>query len=153
MIDSDDAAALRRQGHRLTPQRLVVLEIIKLSRRHLTADEIHAAVLSQHPYVNIATVYRTLQWLQEVGLVAPIAIGSGPLRYEYIHGTAHHHLICQECGHEYEIGDDILDSLKVELLERYGFTAELSHLALPGRCAVCRDGAASRKPSLREDTP
>ena len=95
-------------------------------------------MLAHHPYVNIATVYRTLQWLQEVGLVAPIAIGNGPLRYEYICGTAHHHLICHECGREYEIGDDILDTLKAQLLERYGFMAQLNHLALPGRCAACR---------------
>lgn len=153
MNHSDDATALRQQGHRLTPQRLAVLEIIKSSRRHLTADEIHAAVLPQHPYVNIATVYRILQWLQEVGLVAPIAIGSGPLRYEYIRGIAHHHLVCQECGHEHEIGDDILDTLKVELLERYGFTAQLSHLALPGRCADCRQAGDHLAPPAQEHKP
>src|SRR5919202_6912910 len=125
MTHSDDAAALRQQGHRLTPQRLVVLEIVKRSGKHLTAEDVHAAVLPQHPYVNIATVYRTLQWLQEVGLVAPITIGSGPLRYEYVHGAIHHHLVCQDCGYEQEIGDDILDALKARLLERYAFVAQL----------------------------
>jgi Fur family transcriptional regulator, ferric uptake regulator len=138
MSHSNDADTLRRQGHRLTPQRLMVLEVIKRSGKHLTAEEIHMAVLPEQPYVNIATVYRTLQWLQEVGLVAPIAVGSGPLRYEYVSGTVHHHLICQECGYEQEIGDDLLDALKAQLFERYGFTAQLSHLALPGRCAMCQ---------------
>lgn len=138
---SDEAATLRQQGHRLTPQRLMVLEIMKRCGRHLTAEEIHAAMLPQHPYVNIATVYRTLQWLQEVGLVAPIGLMGGTLRYEYICGSAHHHLICQECGHEYEISDDILDALKAQLFQRYGFTAQLNHLALPGRCASCREAA------------
>jgi Fur family ferric uptake transcriptional regulator len=138
MIHSDDAVALRQQGHRLTPQRLMVLDIVKRSGRHLTADEIHSAILPQQPYVNIATVYRTLQWLQEVGLVAPVMFGSGPLRYEYIcGGCQHHHLICQHCGREQEIGDDILDALKAQLRERYGFVANLSHLGLPGRCAAC----------------
>jgi Fur family transcriptional regulator, ferric uptake regulator len=138
MQPSDDADILRQQGHRLTPQRLTVLEVIKHSGKHLTAEEIHAAVLPQQPYVNIATVYRTLQWLQDIGLVAPIAVGNGPMRYEYVAGAAHHHLICQECRHEQEIGDDILDALKAQLLERYGFAAQLSHLALPGRCATCQ---------------
>jgi Fur family ferric uptake transcriptional regulator len=138
MSHSNDADTLRRQGHRMTPQRLMVLEVIERSGKHLTAEEVHAAVLPQQPYVNIATVYRTLQWLQEVGLVAPIAVGSGPLRYEYVSGALHHHLICQECGHEQEIGDDILDALKTQLLEHYGFAAQLSHLGLPGRCAACR---------------
>ena len=144
MSYSDDAATLRQQGHRLTPQRLTVLAVVKSSHRHLTAEEVHAAVLPKHPYANIATVYRTLQWLQEVGLVVPITIGSGPLRYEYIHGETHHHLICQECGHESEIGDDILNALKVHLLDRYGFAAQLNHLALPGLCMECRQTASNR---------
>lgn len=143
MQHSDDAAALRRQGHRLTPQRLMVLDVIKSSRRHLTAEEIHCAVVAQHPYVNIATIYRTVQWLQEVGLVAPIVVGGAPIQYEYIRGTAHHHLICQECGGQHEIGDDVLDTLKSLLLERYGFEAHLQHLGLPGRCAHCRDDERS----------
>ena len=109
MKPSNDADTLHRQRHRLTPQRLIVLEVIKRSGKHLTAQEIHAAVLPHQPYVNIATVYRTLQWLQDVGLVAPIAVGSGAVRYEYTSGAVHHHLICQECGQEQEIGDDILD--------------------------------------------
>src|SRR3954465_6113909 len=86
MSHSEDAAALRQQGHRLTPQRLMVMEVVKQSGKHLTAEDVHAAVLPQPPYVNIATVYRTLQWLQEVGLVAPITIGNGPLHYQYVHG-------------------------------------------------------------------
>jgi Fur family transcriptional regulator, ferric uptake regulator len=148
MNANDDAVALRQQGHRVTPQRLMVLDVVKRNGQHLTADEIYAAVLPQHPYVNIATVYRTLQWLQEVGLVAPIMIGNGPVRYEYIWGTTHHHLVCQSCGREYEIGDDILDTLKTQLLERYGFMAHLNHLALPGRCATCRasNGAQGEQP-------
>ena len=146
MAHSDDAATLRQQGYRLTPQRLMVLEVVKSSGRHLTAEDVHAAIVPQHPYVNIATVYRTLQWLQEIGLVAPIATGNGPLHYEYVHGETHHHLICQGCGYEQEIGDDILDALKAQLLERYAFTAQFSHLALPGRCAACQQTAADDAP-------
>lgn len=139
---SDDAAALRRQGHRLTPQRLMVLEVIRSSCRHLTAEEIHAAVAADHPCVNIATVYRTVQWLAGVGLVAPISVGGAPARYEYVRGDAHHHLICQTCGAEHRIGDDVLDALKALLRERYGFEALLRHLGIPGLCAGCRERAA-----------
>ncbi len=153
MLHSDEAAALREQGHRLTPQRLIVLEIVKRSGQHLTAEDIHAAILPQHPYVNIATVYRTLQWLQEVGLVAPIAIGGGPLHYEYVHGKTHHHLVCQDCGYEQEIGDDLLDVLKTQLQERYAFTAQLNHLAIPGLCAACRQAASNHAPQAQEHQP
>jgi Fur family ferric uptake transcriptional regulator len=144
MAHSDDAATLRQQGkYRLTPQRLMVLEVVKSSGKHLTAEDIHEAILQRHPYVNIATVYRTLQWLQEVGLVAPIATGNGPLHYQYVRGETHHHLVCQDCGYEQEIGDDILAALKAQLLERYAFTAQFHHLALPGRCATCQEMAGN----------
>jgi Fur family ferric uptake transcriptional regulator len=134
----DDAALLRQQGHRLTPQRLRVLQVIQTHGRHLTAEEIHAAIVPQQPYLDIATVYRTLQWLQSVGLVAPISMGEGKLEYEYRRpGEHHHHLVCQGCGHKTEIPDEIMGDLKAVLQERYGFTLQVDHLALSGRCAGC----------------
>jgi Fur family ferric uptake transcriptional regulator len=137
----DDAALLRQQGHRLTPQRLQVLQVVKTHAHHLTAEEIHAAILPQQPYLDIATVYRSLQWLQGVGLVAPISMGDGKLHYEYRRlGEHHHHLICQECGYETQIPDEILSDLKAAIQERYGFTLVVDHLALSGRCSGC--GAA-----------
>jgi Fe2+ or Zn2+ uptake regulation protein len=134
----DDAALLRQQGHRLTPQRLQVLWVVKTHAQHLTAEEIHAAILPQQPYLDIATVYRTLQWLQSVGLVAPISMGDSKLHYEYRRpGEHHHHLICQECGHETQIPDEFLSDLKAALQAQYGFTLTVDHLALSGRCSGC----------------
>lgn len=138
MSQKHDAERLRQEGHRLTPQRLMVLDVVARSCKHLTADEIHAAVVDQHPYVSIATVYRTLQWLQNVGLVAPLVGAAGPLCYEYVTGTRHHHLVCVVCGYEQEIADDDLEVLKHHLLARYGFAAHLSHLGLTGRCMACQ---------------
>jgi Fur family transcriptional regulator, ferric uptake regulator len=133
----DDAALLRQQGHRLTPQRLQVLQVVQTHAQHLTAEEIHAAILPQQPYLDIATVYRTLQWLQSVGLVAPISI-DGKLHYEYHPlGDHHHHLICQQCGYHIQIPDTDVATLKAELQQRYGFILQVDHLALSGRCAGC----------------
>lgn len=132
---------LRSQHHRLTPQRLLVLEIIQSTPCHLSADQLHAAVIQRHPYVNLATIYRTLQWLEDLGIVAPIQVNGEPLRYEYIGGSEHHHLVCQGCGMQQQIDGSIFDTLKSMLLERYGFAAKLSHLALMGQCAICRDEA------------
>jgi Fur family ferric uptake transcriptional regulator len=134
----EEAALLRRQGHRLTPQRLHVLQVIKAHSQHMTAEEIHAAIVPQQPFIDIATVYRTLQWLQNVGLVAPISTGEGKLDYEYhAPGEHHHHLICQQCGQHTQIPDADLASLKHDLQVRYGFTLQIDHLALPGRCGGC----------------
>lgn len=142
-----DAALLRQQGYRLTPQRLKVLEVLKTRSRHLTAEEIHAAILPQQPYLDIATVYRTLQWLQSVGLVAPIRLGDGKQHYEYHQpGQLHHHLVCQQCGQQIQIADNIFADLKATLQQEYGFTLQVDHLALPGACADCAAAAGGDPP-------
>src|SRR3954451_4890958 len=118
----EEAALLRQQGHRLTPQRLQVLQVIKAHSQHITAEEIHAAIVPQQPFLDIATVYRSLQWLQSVGLVAPISTGEGKLLYEYhAPGNRHHHLICLQCNHQIQVPDAELATLKQELHTRYGF--------------------------------
>ena len=133
----EEATLLRQQGHRLTPQRLQVLQVIKAHGNHLTAEEIHAAIVPQQPFIDIATVYRTLQWLQGVGLVAPISI-AGRLYYEYhTPGDHHHHLICQQCGHHIQISDEEFAPLKAAFQNRYGFALQIDHLALAGQCAEC----------------
>ncbi len=140
----EDATLLHQQGHRLTPQRLQVLQVVTSDARHLTAEEIHAAIVPEQPYVDIATVYRVLQWLQTIGLVAPISIGDGLRRYEYRRrGDHHHHLVCQECCQEIAIPDDVFEELKSKLQNHYGFTVQIEHLAIPGRCATCSSAAAS----------
>jgi Fe2+ or Zn2+ uptake regulation protein len=139
----EEAALLRQQGHRLTPQRLQVLQVIKAHGQHMTAEEIHAAIVPQQPYLDIATVYRTLQWLQSVGLVAPISMGDAKLHYEYhAPGEHHHHLVCQHCGVQIQIPDADLAALKQALQQRYGFVVQIDHLALPGRCAICAGDTA-----------
>jgi len=134
----DEARLLRQQGYRLTPQRLQVLQVVKTHGQHMTAEEIHAAILPQQPYLDIATVYRTLQWLQSVGLVAPISMGDGKLHFEYHpRGEHHHHLVCQQCAQHIQIPDNLLTDLKRDIQQRYGFTLQADHLALAGRCAAC----------------
>lgn len=138
MQHPEEAALLRQRGHRLTPQRMQVLHVIKTRGQHMTAEEIHAAIVPQQPYLDIATVYRTLQWLQSIGIVAPISMGDGKQHYEYhAPGQHHHHLICQRCGEHIQVADHEFDVLKADLLQRYGFTLQIDHLALPGRCADC----------------
>ena len=138
-----EAELLRQQGHRLTPQRLQVLQVIKAHGHHISAEEIHTAIVPYQPYLDIATVYRTLQWLQSAGLVAPISI-EGKLYYEYHRlGDHHHHLICQQCGQHIQIPDEVFVPLKADLCQRYGFTLQIDHLALPGRCAACIAAEAS----------
>lgn len=134
----EEAVWLRQEGHRLTPQRMLVLSVVKAHCQHMTAEEIYAAVVEQQPFIDIVTVYRTLQWLQSVGLVAPINIGDGLQRYEYHpRGDWHHHLICQGCGIEIQTPDEIFTAMRADILARYGFKVHADHVALHGYCEAC----------------
>lgn len=128
---------LRAHGHRLTPRRLMVVEILAEQGGHITGEEILDRVRSQHPSTNKTTVYRTLELLSTLGVVAVTDLGSGKLEYEIV-GHPHHHLICEQCELRVEVDDDLLEPLRTGLLQRYGFTASLDHFAMFGVCPECR---------------
>lgn len=138
MRHHNDIQALRKQGYRLTPQRMLILDILRSSERHMTADQIYAEVSQHHPEINLATVYRTLQWLYQVGLLHKIDVGKDRLEYEYARDTEHHHLICKVCGTETQIDNHVIQTLQDHILEHYGFEADPDHVAIFGRCAHCR---------------
>lgn len=136
-IDND----LKARGYRLTPRRLMVVEVLTEHTGHLTVEEILARVKSRHPQTNKTTVYRTLELLSELGLVAVTDLGSGRLEYELV-TRPHHHLICEHCDARIEVDDSLLEPLRAGLLLRYGFETNLDHFALFGVCPQCRAAAA-----------
>jgi Fur family transcriptional regulator, ferric uptake regulator len=138
MQHQQDLQALRRQGYRLTRQRMLILDVLRESKRHMTADQIYGEVSRQHPEINLATVYRTLQWLQQVGMLRKIDVGKDRLEYEYAREAEHHHLICKVCGTETQIDNHVIETLQTHILEHYGFEADPDHVAIFGRCAKCR---------------
>jgi Fur family transcriptional regulator, ferric uptake regulator len=138
MRHQQDIQALRRQGYRLTRQRMLILDVLRESKRHMTADQIYGEVSRQHPEINLATVYRTLQWLQQVGMLRKIDVGKDRLEYEYAREAEHHHLICKVCGTETQIDNHVIETLQTHILEHYGFEADPDHVAIFGRCAKCR---------------
>lgn len=129
---------LSERGYRLTPQRMLVLAAIENSDDHISAEEIYAEVVKKYPHVNISTVYRTLELLNRLDLVTETDLGGGRVRYHPADKGHHHHLVCQECGRIIDLDESILVSLKDVLLGEYGFSADLRHLAIFGRCADCR---------------
>lgn len=129
---------LSERGYRLTPQRMLVLAAIENSDDHISAEEIYAEVVKKYPHVNISTVYRTLELLNQLDLVTETDLGGGRVRYHPADKGHHHHLVCQECGRIIDLDESILVSLRDVLLGEYGFGADLRHLAIFGRCADCR---------------
>jgi len=131
---------LHKKGHRLTPQRMLIIEILHNADKHISAEEIYEQLRSRYPYANISTVYRTLELLKKLGLVSEIDVGEGPVRYHVAEKGRHHHLVCSGCGKMVEMEESALHELKHVLLRDYGFDADLKHLAILGRCRECRAG-------------
>ena len=130
---------LRDKGHRLTPQRMMVLEAMEASDAHISAEEIHTQVRAKYPYINISTVYRTLELLKELGLVTETDLGSGRFLYHLAGKAHHHHLVCRRCGKNMDVEDSLLQWLHEELVAKCGFAADLQHLAIFGTCRQCRE--------------
>jgi len=129
--------SLREVGYRLTPQRMLIVSIIHDSKGHITAEEIHKRVVQHYPYVDISTVYRTLQLLKKLHLVSETDLGGGRVQYELSEGERHHHLVCRQCGSALPIDDELIDSLRERLLEEHGFHADMEHFAIFGVCSRC----------------
>ena len=136
--------SLRGVGYRLTPQRMLILSIIYDSKAHMTADEIHNRVVQQYPFVDISTVYRTLQLLKKLRLVSETDLGGGRVRYELSEGSRHHHLVCRRCGDTFPLDDEVIEPLRARLLDKHGFEADMEHFAIFGTCRTCLGKDRSR---------
>ncbi len=130
--------ALRQEGYRLTPQRMMILTIIDDSMGHISAEEIHQKVRQQYPFVNISTIYRTLNLLKKLRLISETDLGEGYVRYELLERERHHHLVCRRCGESFAFEHELLKPLHLRLLKKYGFAADVDHFAIFGLCRRCR---------------
>lgn len=133
----DIAARLSRKGYRMTPQRIMILEAIEGASGHISAEEIYQDIKRRYPGLNISTVYRTLELLKETGLVTETDMGDGRVRFHSIGHEHHHHLVCSKCGKVIDLGEETLSPLTNVLSEKYGFRADLKHLAIFGHCKGC----------------
>jgi len=129
---------LREHGFRLTPQREMVLSALHDVEGFTTAEEIYERVSAITASVDISTVYRTLELLQDFHLVASVDPGDGQRRYELLglHGQ-HFHLVCLSCGEIIGVEPEAIEGLATAMRERYGFEIDLEHLSIPGLCCEC----------------
>jgi Fur family transcriptional regulator, ferric uptake regulator len=134
---SDIASRLSQKGYRLTPQRLMILEAIEGASGHVSAEEIYQKIRQAYPGLNISTVYRTMELLKETGMVTETDMGDGRVRFHSVGHEHHHHLVCSKCGSVVDLDESMLSPLTVLLTEKYGFSADLKHLAIFGRCKDC----------------
>jgi Fur family ferric uptake transcriptional regulator len=128
---------LRSRGYRVTPQRQLVLEAVA-ALDHATPEEIAASVQRTAKGVNISTIYRTLELLDSLGLVAHTHLNHGAPTYHLATEAGHVHLVCQDCGKIDEASRETIAPLNRALDDRHGFEVNVSHLTVFGRCHDCR---------------
>ena len=130
---------LRASGHRLTPQRELVLRAVD-ELRHATPDEVLAHVRTHSSSLNISTVYRTLELLEQLGLVRHAHLTDRAPTYHAVDpsGTHEHfHLVCRGCEKVTSVDAAEIDGFAASLREERGFRVDTGHLTVFGWCADC----------------
>jgi Fur family ferric uptake transcriptional regulator len=125
------ASRLRERGLRMTPQReRVMAAVTRLV--HATPDEVAEAV----PEVDLTTVYRTLEVLEQIGLLAHTHLGHGAPSYRLAEDD-HVHVVCHHCSSVVDAPAGLADALAARLLAERGFVLDRSHFTVFGTCADC----------------
>ena len=131
MTGSDLASQLHERGLRMTPQRRQVLDAIR-DLGHATPEELAEAV----PDVDLTTVYRTVELLEELGLVRHAHLGHGAPSYRPAEDE-HVHIVCHRCGSVTDLAPDVADTLADRLRVDYGFNLDRAHFTISGECREC----------------
>lgn len=132
-MTTDWRATLREKGYRLTPQRELILNAVD-TLGHATPDEVLAEVRKHSDAVNVSTVYRTLEVLEELGLVRHAHLSDRAPTYHSVTDHEHFHLVCRECHRVISVDPDVLQPLLQRLNADHGFTVDVGHLTVFGSC-------------------
>ncbi len=132
-------AMLREKGYKLTPQRRATLEVFSENRdKHLSTEEIYALVQEKYSKIGIATVYRTLQLFEQLGIINKLSFDDGCNRYELAGDEEdHHHLVCLSCGRIQEVQEGLLGHLEKKIAEKTHFKVVNHRVKFFGYCGKC----------------
>jgi len=131
---------IKQRGMKYTEQRAVILQILVSLDDHLNAEEIHGIIQKEHPEQNIgiATIYRTLNFLEEVHLISSISFGSDGKKYEGNIKDHHDHLICTSCDKIIEFLDHDIEKKQEDIASKNGFTITSHSMQIYGLCEKCQ---------------
>ena len=136
---------LRETGIRLTPQRMLILSAVANGRGHMGVDEIFARAKETYPYMDIATVYRTLHLFAELGVATEVAMGDR-LHFELTDPNGrHHHMVCKQCGGAFDLSPHYLEEFRNTIIEEFGFEPDLDNFTVSGVCTACSASTKSPK--------
>ena len=128
---------LSDSGHRITPQRLAILEAL-IGSEHPSAEEIYARVLHSSPTTSLATVYKTLETLRDMDEVLEMEVGDGRRHFDGVRPWSHPHVVCTGCGSiaDVEIGD--MGGLQEKAAQASGYQLQSQRVEFYGLCASCQ---------------
>ena len=134
--------ALHDARYKLTPQREVTVRVLlENESSHLSAEDVFMKVKDKYPEIGLATVYRTLELLNELNILDKVNFGDGVSRYDLRKEGAqhfHHHLICIHCGSVEEIEEDLLTDVEKIVSRDFNFDIIDHRLTFHGVCKLCK---------------
>jgi Fur family ferric uptake transcriptional regulator len=135
MLKQDD-----EEQRKFTKQRALILETLYHSHGHLTPEELHSLIQKKHPDVTtgIATIYRTLQMLEDYHIVSSISFGAKGKKYELGLKKHHDHMICEKCGSITEFVDEQIEERQHKISKELGFKITDHSMQIYGLCKNCQ---------------
>lgn len=130
---------LRKEGFRITPQRVAIVDHITHTNSHPSAEELHAAIRKKHPMVSLATVYKTLELLKKRGIVRELDFPTGA-RYDS-NVEEHVNLVCMKCGRIDDVDEASLGELESKVARNATYSILGGRFELYGYCSQCQGKA------------
>ncbi|WP_321469186.1 transcriptional repressor [Halarcobacter sp.] len=130
---------ISKLGYKNTIQKDYILKIIYYSNEHLSAEEIAQKIHKEFNLdIGIATVYRTLNFFEEMDLIKSLDIGDGVRRFEFkIEHEHHDHMVCIKCGKIIEFSDEMIELNQIKIAEKNGFVLKDHIMTIYGICHEC----------------
>jgi Fur family ferric uptake transcriptional regulator len=136
--------ALRGRGLRISTARRLVVRTLFSTDGPASAEEIAADLEGRGTPVDLASVYRNLETLEEIGVVRHVHAGHAPGRYALAGGGEREYLACDRCGGLIAVDPSELEGVRAEVRTRFGLEARFTHFPIVGRCVACAAGGAHR---------
>jgi Fur family ferric uptake transcriptional regulator len=136
---SEAESALAAAGHRRGGARMAIIELLDEQRCALSAAEIEHELQGRGREASRASIYRVMEELEGIGLLARVEVGQGTSRFEPARGAAghHHHLVCERCGRLEPFSDDGLERAIERVSERLAIDVSEHEIVLRGACSSC----------------
>ena len=136
--DSEYKSIIRSLNLKVTPQRLLIIRILKEGGHHVTAQELYEKIVRLDSGVGFATVYRFLRDLSDKKIITEVRMGGFPARFEWKSKIHHDHLTCTHCGQIYEFENKSIEKMQEKVALEFGFILTHHILELYGTCSSCQ---------------